>query len=56
MYGKFKLSNSSECGNHPWLAPGTAPVWGEGCGANGGNPYGCDGLRKYMPKTSTFIS
>lgn len=46
MYGKFKLSNSSECGNHPWLAPGTAPVWGEGCGANGGNPNGCDGLPK----------
>lgn len=28
---------------HPWNAPGTAFVHGEGCGANGGNPYpkGC---------------
>ena len=25
----------------PWYAPGTAPTWGEGCGANGGNPNGC---------------
>ena len=25
----------------PWSAPGTAPTFGEGCGANGGNPYGC---------------
>ena len=41
-----------ECGNcrpiedvksrkHPWASPGTAPVFGEGCGAAGGNPYGC---------------
>ena len=27
---------------HPWTSPGTAPVFGNGCGANGGNPYGCD--------------
>merc|ERR1711934_764728 len=26
----------------PWNSPGTAPTWGEGCGANGGNPNGCD--------------
>ena len=26
---------------HPWTAPGTAPILGEGCGANGGNPQGC---------------
>ena len=25
----------------PWSAPGTAPTFGEGCGANGGNPHGC---------------
>ena len=25
----------------PWASPGTAPTWGEGCGANGGNPLGC---------------
>jgi len=27
--------------SHPWGSPGSAPVWGEGCGANGGNPNGC---------------
>ena len=26
---------------HPWSSPGTAPVFGNGCGAAGGNPYGC---------------
>ena len=26
---------------HPWAAPGTATVFGEGCGVNGGNPQGC---------------
>lgn len=26
---------------NPWTAPGTAPILGEGCGANGGNPQGC---------------
>jgi len=28
---------------HPWASPGSAPVYGEGCGVNGGNPYpmGC---------------
>ena len=41
-----------ECGNcrpmedvkkkrHPWASPGSAPVFGEGCGVNGGNPNGC---------------
>merc|ERR1719150_1093891 len=28
---------------HPWNSPGSAPVHGGGCGANGGNPYGCIG-------------
>jgi len=28
---------------NPWAQPGTAPVYGEGCGANGGNPNGCQG-------------
>lgn len=28
--------------NHnPWFAPGTAPVFGGGCGIDGGNPHGC---------------
>ena len=26
---------------HPWTSPGSAPTYGEGCGANGGNPNGC---------------
>ena len=32
--------------SNPWASPGTAPIWGEGCGANGGNPLGCgrDGI------------
>ena len=31
-------------GLHPWNAPGSAPVWGNGCGVNGGNPKGCGGF------------
>jgi len=27
---------------NPWTQPGTAPMFGEGCGVNGGNPNGCD--------------
>ena len=26
---------------HPWTSPGSAPGEGNGCGANGGNPHGC---------------
>ena len=26
---------------HPWSAPGTARVFGGGCGVPGGNPWGC---------------
>ena len=26
---------------HPWAAPGTAEIFGGGCGVNGGNPHGC---------------
>jgi len=29
-------------GLHPWASPGSAWVYGEGCGVNGGNPEGCD--------------
>jgi len=28
---------------NPWSQPGSAPVFGQGCGANGGNPDGCHG-------------
>ena len=27
---------------HPWTSPGTAPVHGNGCGVQGGNPFGCN--------------
>ena len=37
MYDEF----SRHTDHGPWSAPGTAPTWGEGCGANGGNPNGC---------------
>jgi len=33
--GEFRLN--------PWNAPGSAPVYGNGCGVNGGNPDGCTG-------------
>lgn len=33
-------------GFNPWSSPGAAPTWGDGCGANGGNPYGCLGEGK----------
>ena len=26
---------------HPWTSPGTAPAFGNGCGAAGGSPLGC---------------
>merc|ERR1712061_842618 len=31
----------TEAGLHPWNSPGSAPTFGNGCGANGGNPSGC---------------
>ena len=36
---------------NPWAQPGTAPVYGGGCGANGGNPTGCQG---YYEDSSPF--
>jgi len=33
----------TEAGLHPWNSPGSAPTFGNGCGANGGNPNGCIG-------------
>jgi len=36
---KFK----SKAGKHPWCSPGAAPIFGNGCGSNGGNPNGCIG-------------
>jgi len=48
--GKGKVTNEDclsslddKCRNDktPWSSPGKAPVLGGGCGAFGGNPYGC---------------
>merc|ERR1711878_27449 len=36
-------TNKSPAGKHPWNSPGAAPIFGNGCGANGGNPNGCIG-------------
>jgi len=33
--GEFRLN--------PWNSPGSAPIYGNGCGINGGNPDGCTG-------------
>ena len=41
-------------GLHPWNAPGSAPVWGNGCGVNGGNPYGCNGGDQSISKILIF--
>ena len=40
---EFFTNDTRIPGKHtnPWTAPGTAPTWGEGCGASGGNPLGC---------------
>ena len=32
---------------NPWSSPGSAPIVGDGCGVNGGNPDGCIGMRKF---------
>jgi len=45
MYGtgRTRIKVEGEWRYNPWAQPGTAPVYGEGCGANGGNPTGCQG-------------
>ena len=37
MYDQWSSKFSRK---NPWGAPGSAPVYGEGCGVNGGNPNG----------------
>merc|ERR1712079_179992 len=39
---------------NPWNAPGSAPVRGNGCGVNGGNPDGCTGGGKGV-QISSFV-
>ena len=38
-----KVKGDDVIGYNPWTSPGAAPVYGNGCGLNGGNPDGCDG-------------
>jgi len=41
--GLYSLGrHDSGAGLNPWSSPGAAPVYGNGCGLNGGNPDGCD--------------
>ena len=48
-------TNKSPAGKHPWNSPGAAPIFGNGCGANGGNPNGCIGEGKYSTQTSNSL-
>merc|ERR1712223_591909 len=41
--GRISVKIDGETRYNPWAQPGTAPVYGEGCGLNGGNPNGCQG-------------
>ena len=41
MYSQGR--HATAAGLNPWSSPGAAPIFGDGCGLNGGNPYGCDG-------------
>ena len=40
------LTNKGPLGLHPWNSPGSAKIFGNGCGVNGGNPNGCLGEGK----------
>ena len=55
MYDKWSKGKKLK---GPFSAPGSAPIFGEGCGVNGGNPNGCIGEGKldiiFHPIT-TFI-
>jgi len=42
--GRVSTKIDGEEQYNPWSQPGTAPVYGEGCGLNGGNPNGCRGV------------
>ena len=41
MYDKKYITKNRRF--NPWGSPGMAHIYGEGCGANGGNPNGCQG-------------
>ena len=36
MYDQFH--NGKKNKKMPWSSPGSAPIFGDGCGVNGGNP------------------
>ena len=39
MYDEFHFRPKKKF--NPWGSPGSAAIFGEGCGVNGGNPHGC---------------
>ena len=39
LYDEFNFRPKKKF--NPWGSPGSAPIFGEGCGVNGGNPHGC---------------
>ena len=41
----------SKAGFNPWNSPGAAPIFGDGCGVNGGNPNGCDNEGKLISES-----
>ena len=54
MYDNW-LTRNKKREKNPWAAPGTAPLYGEGCGLNGGNPDGC-GMGMFCIQTFNYSS
>ena len=48
MYDQFHKFSGKKNMKNPWCSPGSAPIFGDGCGVNGGNPDGCIGMRKFL--------
>jgi len=51
VIASWMLASPRTRNDHPWQAPGTAPVFSP-CGVNGGNPKGCLAGRDLRPKGS----
>ena len=49
------LKGDDVIGYNPWTSPGAAPVFGNGCGLNGGNPGGCDGEGEESSLTLDYV-
>ena len=48
MYDQTYNYKGKQNKKNPWNSPGSAPIFGDGCGVNGGNPDGCIGRRKFL--------